>query len=385
MQASVTKIKQATQSLPHKVSDQPSLRPSPQNLKDALENFGYKLVMRASDECHVLPHILHLIGKGGEHIVFEDIRFPNYILKVDFIETLPMLYSYAKGDAAISHAREKLESTASMHENRIKRLKEYFDLESVPLEKVFVKELPLEEGLVLAIMKDRNLEIPENLIVPERLPVLCTIQHRINLPKNRIDIYSSYAELNRTILKDYYIDGHRLLSGSHAIGPDDMESRAKIIRYIYPSLKKITLLANSDPNFALALGDYVRRAMRYSVDTNEIIDMAGGGNVVFIKKSNKTWSPFLMDALSPPALNFDLINSTALKIKHDVEVDIHTKANVLNVINYIRFCNALAIISGIPDRLNVNGINTITPARWHDGLIIEKYLDIYTPKKTDKS
>ena len=382
MQTSAIKTKQSTQSLPHKVSSEPSLRPPPQNLKEALVDFGYKLVMRASDNCRVLPHILHLLGKGGEHIVFEDIRFPNYILKVDFIESLPMLYSFAKGDDAVERARQKLEATAAMHEDRIKRLKSYFDIDSVPLEKVFVKELPLEEGLVLAIMKDRNLEIPEKLIVPESLPALCTIQHKINLPKNRVDIYSSYAELNRTILLDYYIDGHRLLLGSHAMGPVDIESREKIIRYIYPSLKKIITLVHADPNFAAALGDYTRRAMQYSVDTNEIIDMAGGGNVVFIKNQNQSWSPFLMDALSPPALNFDLINATALKIKHNIEVDIHTKANVLNVINYIRFCNALAIISGIPERLNVDGINGITPKRWHEGLIIEKYLDVYTPKKS---
>lgn len=386
MTTSATKTKRATQSLPHQITEKPSLRPSAQDLKDALSEFGGQLVMRASDECRVLPHILHLIGKGGEHIVFEDLRFPNYILKVDFIETLPVLYAQARGEEEVAKAVADIEHKASEHRERIKRLQSYFLAGQVPTELVCVKEIPLHEKVVKAILRDRNIEIPKKLVVPPSMPVLCTLQHRIELPKkeDRVDIYSSYAELNRTIKPDYYTEGHRLLASANPIGPIDHSAREKIITYIYPSLKKVIKLSNEDQGFRHALAGYIKRAMQYSADTNEIIDMAGGGNVMFRKNELDCWEPFLMDALSPPELNFDLIRTSALLIKHGQDVDVRTKANTLNVLNYIRFANALAIIARVSTRLEVPDATAISPESWHSGLMIEKYLDVYTPKHGSK-
>jgi hypothetical protein len=383
MPTSATKTKRATQSLPHQSSEKPSLRPSPKELEATLSEFGHRLVMQASDNCRVLPHILHLIGKGGEHIVFEDIRFPNYILKVDFIESLPVLYAQVRGDDAIQKAVVEISRKANDHRDRIKRLQSYFLPGQVPTEIVCVKELPLTKKVVIAILKDRNIEIPKKLEVPKSMPVLCTLQHKLKLPKkeDRIDIYSSYAELNRTISLDFYNEGHRLLASAKSIGPVTKEAREKIISYIYPSLKKVIKIANEDEGFRYALASYIKQAMKYSADTNEIIDMAGGGNVMFLKNETNTWAPFLMDALSPAELNFDLIRKTSLMIKHEQEIDVRTKANALNVINYIRFANALAMISGITTRLQVPSITSISPTDWHSGLMIEKYLDVYTPKK----
>ncbi len=369
-------------SLPHAVREEPSLRPTPATLQQALSDFGQTLVMRASDECRVLPHILHLIGKGGEHIVFEDLRYPNYVLKVDFIESLPVLYAQTRGPEAIEAAVNKLQAKAEEHNQRLKILQSYFPSGSVPLELVAVKELPLAEDVVLGVMHDRNLDIPKKLVVPETMHLLCTLQRRIDLPKtDRVNIYSSYAELNKTILPEYYAEGHRLLAGPEAIGPVDLPSREKIILYIYPSLREVVAKLKLDQKLKKSLGQYVRQAMRYSVDTGEIIDMAGGGNVLFIMNEDKEWQPFLMDALSPSDLNFKLLKQSALMIKHGQELDVHAKANTLNVINYIRFANALAILAGIPDRLDVPGMLEATSEAWYQGLVIEKYFDVYTPKK----
>ncbi|MBD3281335.1 hypothetical protein GF391_01165 [Candidatus Uhrbacteria bacterium] len=383
MSTPATKTKTTARSLPHQVSPKLSLRPSPKELEAVLDEFGHKLVMKASDECRVLPHILHLIGKGGEHIVFEDLRFPNYVLKVDFIESLPVLYAQTKGGEEITKAITDIKHKADQHRGRIKGLQSYFLPGQVPIEMVFVKELPLSQKLVQAVLRDRNIEIPKKLAVPEKLPVLCTLQRKIELPKkeNRIDVYSSYAELNRTISLDNYTEGHRLLASAKTIGPQTREAREKIIGNIYPSLKKICKLIQKDDNLRLAVQDYVKRAMKYSADTNEIIDMAGGGNVMFLRRETQIWQAFLMDALSPAELNFDLIRKSSLLIKHNQDIDIRTKANTLNVINYIRFANALAMISGISTRLEVPGMVDIPARLWHEGLMIEKYLDVYTPKK----
>lgn len=356
--------------------------------------------MRASDECRVLPHILHLLGKGGEHLVFEDVRYPNYVLKVDFIESLPVLYAQTKGRDAIENAIRKLDVKAKEHNKRLKILRSYFLSDSVPLELVAVKEIPLSEEIVLSVMRDRNLDIPQKMFVPENLPLLCTIQHKIKLLKDtRVDIYSSYAELNRTILLEYFVEGHRLLAGSESIGPVDHQAREKVILFIYPSLRSVVEKMKSDNEFKQAIGHYVKRAMAYSVDTGEIIDMAGGGNVLMVKDHEQAqrvvvgdheqaqrveWLPFLMDALSPPELNFKLLQQSALKLKHDQELDVREKANTLNVINYVRFANALAMLAGLPDRLDVAGMTEVAPEVWHRGLMIEKYLDTYTPKKAVK-
>lgn len=370
-------------SLPHVVREEPSLRPTPLTLQQALSAFGQQLIMRASDECRVLPHILHLIGKGGEHIVFEDLRYPNYVLKVDFIESLPVLYAQTRGQEEIDAAVSKLQEKAEIHNQRLKILQSFFPLGSVPLELVAVKNLPVTEGVILGVMRDRNLDIPRHMIVPASLPLLCTIQHKIDLPKdNRVNIYSSYAELNRTILIEYYLDGHRLLASAEPIGPAEAAAREKIIYYIYPSLRSVGERIKQDQKFKQVLGQYVKQAMAYSVETGEIIDMAGGGNVLLIINPDGHWQPFLMDALSPPELNFKLLKQASLMIKHEQEIDIHTKANVLNVINYIRFANALAMLTGLPDRLDVPGMREISGEAWYQNLIIEKYFDVYTPKKT---
>lgn len=374
-------------SLPKAVRKQPSLRIEPLPIAQALADFGGQLVLQASDECRVLPHILHLIGKGGEHMVFEDLMFPNYVLKVDFIESLPLLHASSRGSVALESALEKLKLTAEEHNRRLKILQNYFPSGSVPLELVAIKDIPLNAEVVLSVMKDRNLDIPKNLKVPDSLPLLCTIQRRIDLPKeNRINVYSSYAELNRTILEEYYIQGHDLLIGKEEARIADRGEVEKIIAYIYPSLRFVIEKIKTDQELKEAVFDYVGRVVQYSLDTEEIVDMAGGGNVLFIKNQEQRWQPFLMDALSPAELNFKLLEQGALLIKHDQAMDTHMKANVLNVINYVRFANALAILSENPARLEVPGIKDISAKQWRDGLMIEKYLDVYTPKKTkDKS
>ena len=225
-------------SLPKAVRKQPSLRTEPLPLAQALADFGSQLVMQASDECRVLPHILHLIGKGGEHIVFEDLMFPNFVLKVNFIESLPLLHAVSRGTAAYEEALGKLKLKAEEHNKRLKILQSYFPSGSVPLELVSVKDIPLNTEVVLSVMKDRNLDIPKNLKVPASLPLLCTIQRRIDLPKdNRVNIYSSYAELNRTILPEYYVQGHDLLVDTEENPVSDRDEMEKIIAYIYPSLR----------------------------------------------------------------------------------------------------------------------------------------------------
>jgi len=373
-------------SLPKAVRKQPSLRTEPLPLAQALADFGSQLVMQASDECRVLPHILHLIGKGGEHIVFEDLMFPNFVLKVDFIESLPLLHAVSRGTAAYEEALGKLKLKAEEHNKRLKILQSYFPSGSVPLELVSVKDIPLNTEVVLSVMKDRNLDIPKNLKVPASLPLLCTIQRRIDLPKdNRVNIYSSYAELNRTILPEYYVQGHDLLVDTEENPVSDRDEMEKIIAYIYPSLRFLIEKIKADQELKEILFDYVGRVIQYSLDTEEIVDMAGGGNVLFIKNQEQRWQPFLMDALSPAELNFKLLKQGALLIKHQQSVDTHTKANILNVINYLRFVNALAMLGENPARLDVPGVKDITAMQWRDGLIIEKYLDVYTPKKTKRA
>ncbi len=372
-------------SLPKAVRRQPSLRTEPLPLAQALADFGGQLVMQASDECRVLPHILHLIGKGGEHVVFEDLMFPNFVLKVDFIESLPLLHAVSRGGVAYEEALDKLKLKAEEHNRRLKILQGYFPSGSVPLELVSVKDIPLNAEVVLSVMRDRNLDIPKNLKVPDSLPLLCTIQRRIDLPKeNRVNIYSSYAELNRTILPEYYIQGHDLLAGvsTEDALTADRDQMEKIIVYIYPSLRFLIEKIKVDQDLKESVFDYVGRVVQYSLDTEEIVDMAGGGNVLFIRNHEQRWQPFLMDALSPAELNFKLLKQGALLIKHEQPMDTHIKANVLNVLNYVRFTNALAMLSENPARLVIPGMTDISANQWRDGLIIEKYLDVYTPKKT---
>lgn len=351
---------------------------------EALKEFGQELVMQASDECRVLPHILRLIGKGGEHIVFEDLRFPNYVLKVDFIESLPVLYAQAHGKEAVRLAVEKIRAKANLHNERLKVLQSHFSSGSVPLELTVVKDLPINEDVVLSLAKDRNIDLPNSLKIPESMSLLCTIQHKLSVPKDAMNLYSSYAELNRTIRLDYYVEGHRLLAGPEPIGPAEKSAREKIILYIYPSLRPVVEALKTDEALKAALRNYVRRAMDYSYGTGEIIDMAGGGNVVMILNEDRDWQPLLMDALSPPELNFKLFKDSSLKLKHGQELDVHTKANVLNVLNYIRFANAISLISDAGCLLDVPGSTDISPEAWHSGLMIEKYLDVYTPKKGEE-
>ena len=128
------------------------------------------------------------------------------------------------------------------------------------------------------------------------------------------------------------------------------------------------------------LSHFLKLTIKYSVQYNELIDMVGGGNVLFFKNKRNVWTYFLMDALSPPEVNFDLIKTAGLLIKHQQKVGLKLKANTLNVINYIRFVNALAILTQIKERLHVPAMNIISAQKWHQGLIIEKYLSVYTPK-----
>ncbi len=311
-----------------------------------------------------------LVGKGGEHLVFEfdDVKHRGIVHKINFLQTLPILRAHLAGEIQRKKALEQMEEAMLERLSQLKELRQYFGASAVPMQRFLIRDVPVTREIVDQLFPG---SIKENEEIPKTLPAWGSIQHRVDLPpKTTVSLTANRYPENRigasskrktTGFKGVYDASYDILVGKK-VAIDPAVQRSHVLN-LYPALHQIAEKVEDDPSFKAKLRETVIKLIAYSDDTKVALDFVGENNIALVQSQNG-WELKMPDPL--PLYDytfFDLqIACQALKLGKPVPEDI--RGAVKNALNTVRVINALALLSGVTERLRVPSLETVSGIQW---------------------
>lgn len=337
-----------------------------------------------------------LIGKGGEHLVFEipkkDLpeKYRDVVAKVNFHRAHKLLHQYAlaaKEADPIKAVQIQEAAVAELYaekrefETDIKQMRDYLGADTGPRIKVFIQQMPVNR----LILKTLGIEWPEDEPLPEMIPVWVSVQRRLDYASSDyIPLRGYYAEYEHAALlklppeeqeRIYNIANTVLVDPESPAQVDEVEMEAVLVTY--PNLRSIKMVAEMEPVFQEKLKDTVKRLVKYTNEVGTILDFAGLDNI-FLMNGEEGWKLQTPDALLPNKTKLsDLQKAVEDFLAHKQPSE---TARVFNALNTLRVVNALAMIAGIPDRVVVKDIERVPANAWRTFLMKTMY-DKDVPQK----
>ena len=330
----------------------------------------------------LLPNDLEYAGHGGESVVFrvkqKEGREGNYrrlVLKADmhFLkrglmrdaytrwETNPFATSDdarvregAKAMAEQEDDRVRMDAAIEREEAFIKALSRSFPPERLLRTKTVIRTVPVTPDVAKDILERSNLTdiAPASTVsVPTIVRYQEMIPERARMLKKEggenLDMHSfglRYAERFDIPLTEYQRLNRMVFS--------DKEPFDAGLLYRFLHVGTVRLLEDSyaDQELADVLRELVHRMIQFTKTTNEMFDMAGGGNVRVYKNEEGKWMYLIVDPFADT--EWTGARETAARIQNPHKIDHRAANDLLNAINYARALNGMAKILGIEDRLN---------------------------------
>lgn len=257
------------------------------------------------DPSHPLIEAYHpkMIGRGGEHVVFEVPELPNDVVKVEKKAIADILEAAGKEGKVPSEEELLRDARANLERQRelFAKLKQHFGAEHVLEQTKMLMQVPLTEGLVGDLEKEFGTRIPMGR---RAVWTIVTIQQRTSEAEHAKEKSFStgglveprhFLRATNEWVRDEYDDNTTDLMNAetarHAkVTLDDFEyflDKAPLTRL----LRK----AEDDPGLKEALRDFSERAAAFAQETGEMLDVAGKENIIFFKKEDGSWTYKLID------------------------------------------------------------------------------------------
>lgn len=328
----------------------------------------------AVDELLASDHEPQLIAKGGEHLVFElrDRRKPrDVVIKVNFRETLPLYDARQDGDVA-EEQRLLLEMRQKMRrlKNDLALMRKYFGAQAVPVQQFMIRDVPVTEKVILYLEDDYE-ALPDEGV--EKLPAWISIQRRLDLDPDRTISLDGYYQERRLIHQkdpetlEEYDKLHRLLAQVESMDLSEYEQREMVGRG-FDSMANVSAMAEYDEGFRSRLQEPIRKMIRYTLETKNILDLAGSNNAV-MSLIDKSWTLKLPDALSTWDVSLDQLKEGADALARGEMLEFDLAQKCYYALNTVRVINALAIIAGIEERLDLPFLKGVPPEAWRTELM----------------
>lgn len=319
-------------------------------------------------------YLPHLMGKGGEHLVFEfdDPKHRSIVYKINFHQTIPFL----KYDLRNLHEREAaekhLQDAMKTQKDRLTILRDYFGYHAVPAQHLMVRDIPVSRD-VIRRLDPRVLDKVEEL--PATVPAWVAVQRRLQLPEGDVVSLNGYYPESPTALLDpkdddaleVYNEAHDLLVG-RGMSRETREQQLLLAFNMYPDLEHVWNRTSGDAAFATKLKETAKQLVEFTNETGMVLDVAGKNNLVLLKKDGD-WTLKLPDALFPDdQMKMKKLERAAEKLAAGSDLGPSDPLFVMNCLNTVRYINALALVAGIRDRVVVPGVKDIPAARWREAI-----------------
>lgn len=282
------------------------------------------------------------LGAGGEQVVFEFPNHPNIVAKVHKhilaasafrniraglpLETLPKDFEEGK--------KRFMEQEKEVN----KDLKRIFGRDSVLAERPYGMFVPVTKELMQAVVPDFREEFPEGV---HQVYTLVRLQERAPeeaLDQMSLETRSTYLEMEELDAEgrlDYELANETLLDDN---GPLTEE----IIEQVGRGMEDFIEELQQDDSLKGAARDFVERAIRFTNETGEQLDLAGEKNAVFYKNEDE-WKYLLIDAKYPNRQAYGFAQRSLEKFNHNPhDLSTHDVIRILNALTYTRTLNLLA-------------------------------------------
>lgn len=298
-------------------------------------------------------HKVDFIGKGGEHLVYGVKGHPDVVAKVNWHSIDVFIADNMENGQPLDHYPEHLFQKSKDYlkviNERYSDLRKHFGLRHTLTQRMAVVKIPVTEEIASQRLTQEQAKVMNSCWA------LVTIQRRYKgLEQGQhFDLTAPYAENDVTVSEEEYEKLTKsLLSGT--VDPSEFDK--EIFFRLFPSkgIEGFIELTKTDPELLQTLVDFVRKAIKYSSETNLPLDLVGSDNVVLFKDVDG-WNYKLLDALYP-GNEPDLIGSVKrsfLKSSKGEELDDNELNRIYNTIHYARLVNGLAVLLEIPDRLQI--------------------------------
>lgn len=303
---------------------------------------------------------LQFLGKGGEHVVFSIPDHPNLVAKANIFSITNALNNANRIDIpglTDQTAREDFELTPQLQRQlaareglRLAQLGNYFGKEHIPSTKRFVLDIPMSDQLVQELRLGQTYDK-----LPDHVAALVSMQKRLDIPEEsstKMGLIGDYPEKRG-------VDSNIIGRANDALlyGVETDLTTDEFLT-LYPMLTERISKIEADPKLKKSLGDFVQRAIRYTNETGDGLDLIGGDNVYFTKSEDGSWDFQMPDAISMRAKLVEDASRRIEEIAVGREPRISDPNVILNAVNYVRVINWLAQQLGVEDRIDMFGPQT---------------------------
>lgn len=300
------------------------------------------------------------LGRGGEHVVYEIPEHPDVVAKID-VDLLRKALEYraqnreagVPADFITESDRAKLDEQLRAKRACYEKMREIFGREHVLPERIFFMKVPITDAIRDAIFHGPTPDAVKTDAASEVWAVV-KIQRRapeLNNPE-RFGIVGGYLEQ-----RDPHPEVYRRVTAATIEHEEGAHFTTDEFRELMGSpIEELLEKAETDAAIRTALIDFVRRAIQYTNETGELLDLAGFDNVPFWREPDGTWNYRLVDALYPGYGNsakLELAPGALIRAAAGEQLDNDTRVGLLNAVNYVRLVNGLAAYLGEGERIDL--------------------------------
>lgn len=284
------------------------------------------------------------VGQGSENIVFELPDHPKVVCKVRYDVVRKIIaYTAERKMPRLLDEGEKLQLKKLVEESReaYRNLRQYFK-DMVPMERHMIVSLPVSNELASIAISSYLPTLPPGVYIDA--PV--RIQEKIpeEALHSSMDIRFDYVE-------DYDLAEYNRLNGIF----NGTLSGAEYLQANMAGTELYEALRANDSLREL-VKIFVERAITYAEEKGEILDLEGHNNVLFWQEKGQ-WKLNIPDGVYPSRRVWEAAKEGFDDFMTTGDLDFSTSSAIWNGINYARFIDALADVTGVKRRLQITKTN----------------------------
>lgn len=282
------------------------------------------------------------LGEGGEQIVFDIPHHPEVVAKVHRYTLLSTLAGHNRDgvplDEATENERREFEEIVENNKKVYYHMREYFG-DAVLKERQIITHVPVTTEVLRTVFGDHLPEVSEGV---HRVLTVLRIQERVPdaVQDAAIDIGFQYLEDSR-ITNEQYEHLHGVLFGKLS-GAEYLQS--------FPAGVCLLEAMVKDPELQATIRKFVEQAVRFTVETGEMLDLAGSHNAI-VYRSEDHWQVMLPDAMYPQRGRWSDAREALEDLAQGRDISGEQGNALMNGFNFAGLMNALADYTGSNVRL----------------------------------
>lgn len=350
--------------------------------RESLAELVNRSIPNPDDKSQDYLKSMKFLAKGGENLVLtfeEGTKHQDTVYKINYREAIT---NYMLLEDDIKGSRERSKEMITLVPSKIAKAREYFGKDTVPAQKLMVRDLPVDQEVVSRLAPSLH-----GSDLPEKLPMIVTVQRKLDLSGGVVSLNGFYPER-------YFSDGKRsdLETYKLAYGYmlDDMEGEPGgacmdwVILDQYPRLKETLEMMYGLPRFRSALRDAVAKMVRFSNETGILLELAGRDNIAMVREGSVLdmdhevdWKFIMPDAFTPTLdMTLDDLSKNCDRLAKGEKLGLLQLEEAVNELNSVRYVNFLARLVGLSERIQVPALRNVPADKW---------VDLFMPKKQAKA